>query len=105
MNEVTRQIEHTGLTRKELAQLLGVTRTSLWRWESGKQPAPKWLVLALEGIEKRLLWIDLLDAMHEQKRVNAGEWDVVTGLPGHGQPMREDEGVDALHEHEGAERR
>jgi transcriptional regulator with XRE-family HTH domain len=37
-------------TRAQVAEQLGVTRVSLWRWEHGKQPAPAWLDLALRWL-------------------------------------------------------
>jgi transcriptional regulator with XRE-family HTH domain len=37
----------------QLAATLGIDVTTLWRYETGKQPAPPWLSLALEALEGR----------------------------------------------------
>jgi hypothetical protein len=37
----------------QLAAILGVDVTTLWRYETGKHPAPPWLSLALEALERR----------------------------------------------------
>ena len=42
-----------GLSRMQLAAILGIDVTTLWRYETGKQPAPAWLGLALEALEGR----------------------------------------------------
>lgn len=42
-----------GLSRMRLAAILGIDVTTLWRYETGKQPAPPWLSLALEALESR----------------------------------------------------
>jgi hypothetical protein len=36
-----------------LAAILGIDVTTLWRYETGKQPAPPWLSLVLEALERR----------------------------------------------------
>ena len=42
-----------GLSRMQLAAILGVDVSTLWRYETGKHPAPPWLSLALEALERR----------------------------------------------------
>jgi DNA-binding XRE family transcriptional regulator len=42
--------EH-GLSRKELAEILGVHWMTVTAWEVGKQDPPKYLSFALRGIE------------------------------------------------------
>jgi transcriptional regulator with XRE-family HTH domain len=42
-----------GLSRMQLAAILGVDVSTLWRYETGKQPPPPWLSLALEALEHR----------------------------------------------------
>lgn len=39
-----------GLTQSGLADALGIHRTTVARWETGKQPIPKWVELALRGL-------------------------------------------------------
>lgn len=38
------------LTRAAMADLLGVDRTTVRRWETGHTPPPRWLPLALETL-------------------------------------------------------
>ena len=42
-----------GLTQERLAQELGVTFTTVWRWEKGVQAIPPMLRLALQQIEQQ----------------------------------------------------
>jgi transcriptional regulator with XRE-family HTH domain len=42
-----------GLSQKKLAALLGVARETVNRYESGALPIPRWLPLAVEGLEAR----------------------------------------------------
>lgn len=42
-----------GLSRMQLAAILGVDVSTLWRYETGKHPPPPWLSLALEALERR----------------------------------------------------
>jgi transcriptional regulator with XRE-family HTH domain len=44
-----------GLSRMQLAATLGIDVSTLWRYETGKQPAPPWLALALEALEGRAI--------------------------------------------------
>jgi len=37
----------------QMAAILGIDVTTLWRYETGKQPAPAWLTLALEALKGR----------------------------------------------------
>ncbi len=44
-----------GLTRRQLAGMLSVTETTIYRWESGdRQPPGGLLELALEALDRRL---------------------------------------------------
>lgn len=43
-----------GLTQRELAQLLGVSRNTVARWEVGLSRAPKIAELALSALRARL---------------------------------------------------
>lgn len=40
-----------GLTQHELGQALGVTKTTVCRWETGIRAIPAFLSLALEAVE------------------------------------------------------
>ncbi len=40
-----------GYTQPQLADLLGLTRYTVLRWEKGQYAIPKWLRLALRAIE------------------------------------------------------
>lgn len=39
-----------GLTQSGLSDALGVHRTTVARWETGKVPIPKWVELALKSL-------------------------------------------------------
>ena len=41
-----------GLSRERLAAALGVTSTTVWRWERGAVPLPRWVPLALATVER-----------------------------------------------------
>jgi DNA-binding XRE family transcriptional regulator len=47
---LTERLDGLEPTRGEIAERLGVTRISLYRWETGRQPAPRWLELALRWL-------------------------------------------------------
>lgn len=62
------------LNQTELGRLLGVRQNTISRWELGEtMQHPRMLDLALEAIEKRKTWVDLLDAMSERASVPAAE--------------------------------
>lgn len=46
--------EKNGITQDRLAELLGVHKITLCRWETGFSPIPNFLVLALAELERRL---------------------------------------------------
>lgn len=39
--------------RAELAEALGVHRSTIWHYEKGKRPVPESVALALEALEQR----------------------------------------------------
>ncbi len=41
--ELAIQLESLGITRKELALALEVHKITVWRWEQGKTPIPKYV--------------------------------------------------------------
>jgi DNA-binding XRE family transcriptional regulator len=45
--------EARSLTQGELGKALGVTLTTVYRWEAGHRKIPPFLQLALEGLERR----------------------------------------------------
>ena len=51
--ELTEWIEASGYSRKELAEILGVSNVSVSRWEHGTRDIPSFLHLALECLEKK----------------------------------------------------
>lgn len=42
-----------GYTQEELAQILGVTKTTVYRWEAALREIPPFLALTLECVEKK----------------------------------------------------
>lgn len=46
--------QERGLTQQQLAQLLGVIRVTVARWETGSRGIPRFLPLALEALNHRL---------------------------------------------------
>lgn len=49
--ELTSWKKRHGLNQVELANILGVTKASISRWESGKRPIPAFLHLALKCLK------------------------------------------------------
>ena len=47
--------ENLGLEREELAEILEVDRTTIYRWEKGLRKIPGYLKLAMETVERKLL--------------------------------------------------
>ena len=39
-----------GLTQSGLASVLGISRATVARWETGKLPIPKWVELAMRSL-------------------------------------------------------
>ena len=54
MNKFAQLRSDFGLTQRELAQLLGVTRNTVARWEVGLSKAPRIAELALCALRPRL---------------------------------------------------
>lgn len=46
--------ESQRLTQGDLGRSLGVTLTTVYRWEAGLRKIPPFLQLALEGLERRM---------------------------------------------------
>jgi transcriptional regulator with XRE-family HTH domain len=40
----------SGLTAARFAETVGVSRITLWRWESGKAAAPQWVRIVAEHV-------------------------------------------------------
>ena len=45
--------KRSGHTQEELAQILGVTKTTVYRWEAALREIPPFLALTLECVEKK----------------------------------------------------
>jgi DNA-binding XRE family transcriptional regulator len=43
----------SGHTQEQLAQILGVTKTTVYRWEAALREIPPFLALTLECVEKK----------------------------------------------------
>jgi transcriptional regulator with XRE-family HTH domain len=85
--------EENGLTRRELAAILGVVEYTLYRWEHGdRQPGNGNLVdLAIEALERRLQ-----DGLDLTSRLRMEEWDYDDFVPRAAPPdLRPDGGVTA----------
>jgi transcriptional regulator with XRE-family HTH domain len=54
MNRFAQLRKEYGLTQRELAQLLGVARNTVARWEIGLVEPPKIAEVALRGLQSRL---------------------------------------------------
>jgi transcriptional regulator with XRE-family HTH domain len=54
--DLTARREQLGYSQHELARRLGVNQASISRWESGRQPIPAWLPLALEALARKRKW-------------------------------------------------
>ncbi len=52
-SELTQWRKKQGYTQQELAELLGVARMTVVRWEKAMREIPSFLHLALEALEKR----------------------------------------------------
>lgn len=49
--QIRRNLDYS---QTELAQMLGVTRQTVWAWESGKAPLPKYAAIAISTFHPRL---------------------------------------------------
>lgn len=49
--ELRRWLKAHALTQREVAKRLGVHEVTLSNWVRGRQPAPKWLDVALVGLD------------------------------------------------------
>ncbi|MBZ0156103.1 MAG: helix-turn-helix transcriptional regulator [Alphaproteobacteria bacterium] len=45
--------KRSGYTQEEFAQILGVTKTTVYRWEAAMREIPPFLALTLECVEKK----------------------------------------------------
>jgi len=52
-DELKKRRERLGLNQAELAELIGVTPTTISRYETGLVPVPQGMSLMLEALEKR----------------------------------------------------
>lgn len=43
-----------GISQAKMAEAFGVAACTVWRWEHGRCPVPKWVPLALIGLDQRL---------------------------------------------------
>jgi predicted transcriptional regulator len=52
MNELAELIERTGIAKKKIAEIAGVTPVTVTRWVSGDTPAPPLVLEKLRRIDK-----------------------------------------------------
>ena len=52
-SELRERIQEGGWSSAALADALGLHTTTLSRYQTGASPAPRWLLLAIEGAEAR----------------------------------------------------
>lgn len=45
--------DELGWNSTDLAAALGVTAVSVWRWETDRQPVPRYIALALDALRAR----------------------------------------------------
>ncbi len=57
-----------GYTQEELAQILGITKTTVYRWEAAMREIPPFLALALECLEKK-------KGGEKRKRATETKWE------------------------------
>jgi transcriptional regulator with XRE-family HTH domain len=51
--ELQSERERAGLTRGELAKILSVEYSTIWRWENNKRSISKVVVMALENVLRK----------------------------------------------------
>jgi transcriptional regulator with XRE-family HTH domain len=51
--ELQSKRERAGLTREELAKILSVEYSTIWRWENNKRSISKVVVMALENVLRK----------------------------------------------------
>lgn len=52
MNELAELIERTGLAKKKIAEIAGVTPVTISRWVNGENPVPPLVLEKLRQIDK-----------------------------------------------------
>jgi len=53
--ELKKRRERLGLTQAQLAEILGVAETTVWRYEKGATAIPKYMDLVLQALEAKLI--------------------------------------------------
>jgi DNA-binding transcriptional regulator YiaG len=52
-DEITRAREDLHLTQRALAERLGVSANTVWRWEAGTVPPPAYLRIVFDGLTQK----------------------------------------------------
>lgn len=80
--ELAAKRERAGLTQGQLAQYLGISRTSIWRMETGADPIPRAVAVSSETLEPGNpafeQWTETLPVKQRSvlRRRQAKHWDI-----------------------------
>jgi DNA-binding XRE family transcriptional regulator len=72
-NLVKKTCKELGITQKELAERIGVSKQTIYDWSSGKTPVPNWganFMQLLNEIPQLLILKDAVDKINLRKKYN-----------------------------------